>query len=71
MKSGTSVASPTDEDFFLDCPEQICQLDLRGTVQNKSMSVDDATLNILCCWEDFQAKKVLKQGQKGQQQEQE
>ena len=40
----------------------LCQLDLRGTVQNKSLSVGDATLVILCWLEDFKTKKGLETG---------
>ena len=52
-KFGTNVASPADKDGVINCAKQIqltgehiCQLDLRGTVDYRSLSAGDATLDI-------------------------
>ena len=71
--TGKNVASPTDKDGILDCPEQIqlteieCQWNSHAEPRSsagpqsqsvgfaiyESLSVGDAMLYILCCWEDF------------------
>ena len=51
---GTNVASPADKDGVIQLTimeaGNICQLYFQGTVDYRSLSAGDATLDVLCGW---------------------
>ena len=67
---GINVASPADKDGVFNCVEQIqlknvkasgehnCQLDLQGTLDYRSLSAGDETLDILCGWKEIHPGKI-------------